>query len=123
MTSLEASGGDRERICVVAGTYDDQVTTSAAGPVVLRNGVGIEDPLSVVLDILRAYRRLAIEEGLRAIVPDASLAGTADSVPWRPLRQVFDAFADIRGVGFAKMTKALHPKRRGEETGQTADCG
>ena len=24
---------------------------------------------------------------------------------------VFDAFAGIRGVGFAKMTKALHPKR------------
>ena len=135
---------------MAAGTYDDPVTTSAAGPVVLRNGVGIEDPLSVVLDILRIYRRLAvsdplppasfgepdlrlanrggarisaaeiaailerrlaIEEDLRAIAPDASLAGTADSVPWRPLRQVFDAFADIRGVGFAKMTKALHPKR------------
>jgi hypothetical protein len=27
------------------------------------------------------------------------------------LRQLFDAFADIRGVGFSKMTKALHPKR------------
>ena len=25
--------------------------------------------------------------------------------------QLFDAFADIRGVGFSKMTKALHPKR------------
>src|SRR3984957_19297365 len=149
-TSLGASSGDGTRICGAAGTYDDQVTKSAAGPVVLRNGVGIEDPLSVVLDILRTYmrlavsdpmppasfgepdlrlanrggarisaaeiaaileRRLAIEAGLRAIVPDASLAGTGDSVPWRPLRQVFDAFADIRGVGFAKMTKALHPKR------------
>jgi hypothetical protein len=32
-------------------------------------------------------------------------------VPWQPLRQLFDAFADIRGVGFSKMTKALHPKR------------
>ena len=32
-------------------------------------------------------------------------------MPWLPLRQLFDAFADIRGVGFAKMTKALHPKR------------
>jgi hypothetical protein len=126
------------------------VTTSAVGPLVLRNGVGIADPLSVVLDILRAYGRLAvtdprppmafgepdlrlanrggarisaaeiatilerrttIEEGLRAIDPDASLAGAADLVPWRPLRQVFGAFADIRGVGLAKMTKALHPKR------------
>jgi hypothetical protein len=32
-------------------------------------------------------------------------------VPWLPLRELFDAFAGIRGVGFAKMTKALHPKR------------
>ena len=32
-------------------------------------------------------------------------------MPWLPLRQLFDAFADIRGVGFSKMTKALHPKR------------
>ena len=32
-------------------------------------------------------------------------------MPWQPLRQLFDAFAGIRGVGFAKMTKALHPKR------------
>jgi hypothetical protein len=32
-------------------------------------------------------------------------------VPWAPLKQLFDAFADIRGVGFSKMTKALHRKR------------
>ncbi|MGH3084008.1 MAG: DUF6308 family protein, partial [Gaiellaceae bacterium] len=25
--------------------------------------------------------------------------------------RLFDAFADIRGIGFAKMTKALHKKR------------
>ena len=56
-------------------------------------------------------RRRAIERALRAIAPHASLAGAADSVPWLPLRQLFDAFADIRGVGFSKMTKALHPKR------------
>ena len=56
-------------------------------------------------------RRHAIERALRSIAPDASLAGPADAVPWLPLRQLFDAFADIRGVGFAKMTKALHPKR------------
>ena len=56
-------------------------------------------------------RRPAIERALRAIAPQASLAGAADSVPWPELRQLFDAFADIRGVGFAKMTKALHPKR------------
>ena len=56
-------------------------------------------------------RRPAIEQALREIAPNASLAGAAKSVPWLPLRQLFDAFADIRGVGFSKMTKALHPKR------------
>jgi len=56
-------------------------------------------------------RRHAIEPALRAIDPDASLAGAASSVPWLPLRQLFDAFADIPGVGLAKMTKALYPKR------------
>jgi Family of unknown function (DUF6308) len=56
-------------------------------------------------------RRGAIERALRAITPGASLAGAADSVPWPPLTQLFGAFAAIRGVGFSKMTKALHPKR------------
>ena len=32
-------------------------------------------------------------------------------MPWLPLRQLFGAFAGIRGVGYSKMTKALHPKR------------
>jgi hypothetical protein len=38
------------------------------------------------------------------------LAG-ASSIPWKPLTRLFDAFADIRGVGFSKMTKTLHRKR------------
>ncbi len=118
-------------------------------PVVLRNGVVIEDPLGVVLGLLTAYqldtggpsrpesfgepdlrlanrdgarisaaeiaatleRRPAIEQALRAIAPDASLAGAADSVPWLPLGQLFGAFAGIRGVGMSKMTKALYRKR------------
>lgn len=117
--------------------------------VVLRNGVTIEDPLSVVLGFLEAWhldfsgpprpgsfgepdlrlanragarisaaqiaailgRRGTIEQALQAIAPDASLAGTADSVPWLPLGQLFGAFAGIRGVGLSKMTKTLHPKR------------
>ena len=54
-------------------------------------------------------RRRAIEQALRGIAPDASLA--ARSVPWPSLKHLFDAFADIRGVGLSKMTKALHPKR------------
>src|SRR4029450_10165322 len=56
-------------------------------------------------------RRRGIERGRGAIAPEASLAGVANSVPWLPLRQLFDAFADIRGVGFSKMTKSLHRKR------------
>jgi hypothetical protein len=125
------------------------VTTTPFRPVVLRNGVVIEDPLGVVLGFLTAYRldtggpsrpesfgepdlRLAnrdgarisaaeiaailerhraIERALRAIAPDASLAGAADSVPWLPLGQLFGAFAGIRGVGMSKMTKALYRKR------------
>jgi len=56
-------------------------------------------------------RRRAIERALRGIAPHASLAAGQKAVPWPMLTQLFDAFADIRGVGFSKMTKALHPKR------------
>jgi hypothetical protein len=56
-------------------------------------------------------RRREIERALRRIRPDASLSGPAASIPWAPLTRLFDAFAGIRGVGFSKMTKALHPKR------------
>jgi Family of unknown function (DUF6308) len=56
-------------------------------------------------------RRDEIERTLRAIRPAASLAEPTGSIPWLGLTRLFDAFADIRGVGFAKMTKALHPKR------------
>jgi hypothetical protein len=56
-------------------------------------------------------RDRAIERALGAIAANASLAGPATAVPWAPLRQLFDAFADIRGIGFSKMTKALHYKR------------
>ena len=56
-------------------------------------------------------RRSEIEGALREIRPAASLADTASAIPWLPLTRLFDAFSDIRGVGFSKMTKALHPKR------------
>jgi Family of unknown function (DUF6308) len=118
-------------------------------PVVLRNDVGIDDPLKVVLGFLEAWRidvgessrpasfgeadlrlanrggarisaaeiaavlerRSAIQRALRAIAPDASLAGPATSVPWVALRRLFDAFADIKGIGLSKTTKTLHPRR------------
>jgi hypothetical protein len=56
-------------------------------------------------------RRGEIERALRRVHPDASLADATSSIPWIPLTQLFDAFGDIRGVGFSKMTKALHRKR------------
>ena len=49
-----------------------------------------------------------IERALRQIDRDASLV---ESVPWAALTELFDNFAGIHGVGFSKMTKALHPKR------------
>ena len=60
--------------------------------------------IAVVLE-----RRGRIERALRSIPPEASLA--EESVPWLALTRLFDAFADISGIGFSKMTKALHPKR------------
>lgn len=118
-----------------------RVTANSFPPVVLRNGVDIEDPVSVVLGSLEApspfevsdpsrptsfgepdlrlanragarisaaqtaailERRRAIEQALQAIAPDASLTGAADSLPWLPLRQLFGAFADIRGSAFRR---------------------
>ena len=56
-------------------------------------------------------RREAIERALLGLDQQASLAGAASLVPWQPLELLFGAFADIRGVGLSKTTKALHPKR------------
>jgi hypothetical protein len=56
-------------------------------------------------------RRGEIERALRNIHADASLADATSSIPWVPVTRLFDAFADIRGIGFSKMTKALHRKR------------
>jgi Family of unknown function (DUF6308) len=56
-------------------------------------------------------RREEIERALREIPHAASLADPTRSIPWVPLARLFDGFADIRGVGFSKMTKALHRKR------------
>ena len=56
-------------------------------------------------------RRAEIEHALRKVHSDASLTDPTSSIPWMPLTRLFDGFADIRGVGFSKMTKALHRKR------------
>lgn len=54
-------------------------------------------------------RRGQIEAALRELPFATSLAGSA--VPWPPLTELFAGFGEIRGLGFAKMTKALHGKR------------
>lgn len=54
-------------------------------------------------------RRRRIEAALREIPVDASLA--AHTVPWAALTRLFGGFGEISGIGFAKMTKALHGKR------------
>jgi uncharacterized protein DUF6308 len=56
-------------------------------------------------------RRRQIESALLEIQAEASLARPARSIPWAPLTRLFEAFADVHGIGFSKMTKALHRKR------------
>jgi len=135
MTIVGARRDQDARHCCT-GSYDERVTTSSVRPVVLRHGVGIEDPLRVVLGFLKAPGRfdvsdparpasfgepdlrlanrvgarisaaqiaailgrgLRIERALRDIPPGASLSEEVDSVPWLPLGQLFEAFADISG--------------------------
>jgi hypothetical protein len=75
----------------------------------LANRQGARISAAQITAVLR--RRRAVESALRAIPHDASLAWPANEVPWLPLEQLFEAFAGIAGVGFSKMTKALHSKR------------
>jgi len=75
----------------------------------LANRGGARISAAQIAEILE--RRRSIERALRSLAPDASLIGAANTVSWPVLRRLFDGFADISGVGFAKATKALHPKR------------
>ena len=75
----------------------------------LANRGGARISAAQIAEILE--RRRSIERALRSLAADASLAGRSNTVSWPALRRLFDGFADIRGVGFAKATKALHPKR------------
>jgi Family of unknown function (DUF6308) len=75
----------------------------------LANRGGARISAAEIAAILR--RRREIERALREIEPDASLTDVIGSIPWISLTQLFDAFDDVHGVGFSKMTKALHPKR------------
>jgi Family of unknown function (DUF6308) len=75
----------------------------------LANRAGARISVAEIAAILE--RQDEIERALRRLAPDASLADAAGSIPWSALTRLFDAFADIHGVGFSKMTKALHRKR------------
>jgi hypothetical protein len=75
----------------------------------LANRGGARISAAQISEILE--RRPQIEGALSEIGPDASLMDASRAIPWIPLTRLFDGFADIRGVGFSKMTKALHRKR------------
>jgi Family of unknown function (DUF6308) len=91
-------------------TYDPSRPASFAESDLKRaNRGGARISATEIASILE--RRMEIERALREIDSDASLADAVSSIPWIPLTQLFDSFHDIRGVGFSKMTKALHPKR------------
>jgi len=97
-------------------TYSSYEAEEGSGPVSfdesdlrLANRGGARISAAEIAAILE--RRDEIERGLREIRPDSSLAAATSSIAWVPLTRLFDAFADIRGVGFSKMTKALHKKR------------
>src|SRR5919108_774228 len=96
--------------------YSGYETDSPSGPssfdeadLRLANRGGARISAAEIAAILE--RRPVIEGALHRIRPDASLADETSSIPWMPLTELFDAFADIRGVGFSKATKALHRKR------------
>ena len=97
-------------------TYSSYEAEEGSGPVSfdesdlrLANRGGARISAAEIAAILE--RREEIERALREIRPDSSLAAATSSIAWVPLTRLFDAFADIPGVGFSKMTKALHKKR------------
>ncbi len=52
-----------------------------------------------------------IEDALRRIPGELSLAAPVEEIPWDALHALYAAFGGIPGVGLAKTTKALHKKR------------
>jgi hypothetical protein len=91
------------------GAPRDDALSSSFGEADLRSANRGGARISAVEVAAILERRTEIEGALNAIPPAASL--TRRSVPWAELTRLFDAFGGIRGVGFSKMTKALHPKR------------
>jgi Family of unknown function (DUF6308) len=96
--------------------YSSLETNDSSGPssfdesdLRLANRGGARISAAEIAAILK--RRGEVERALGQLDPDTSLMDATSSIPWVPLTRLFDAFADIHGVGFSKMTKALHRKR------------
>ena len=96
--------------------YPSRETDESSGPASfgesdlrLANRGGARISAAQIAAILE--RRGEVEQALGQLDPDASLMDATSSIPWTPLTRLFDAFADIHGVGFSKMTKTLHKKR------------
>ncbi len=56
-------------------------------------------------------RKAEVEDALRRIPGDATLADQGEEIPWDALHDLYGAVGGISGVGLAKATKALHKKR------------
>jgi hypothetical protein len=100
LTFLETYGSDEPDDPPAANRFDERDLRRA-------NRGGARISAAEIASVLE--RQTQIEAALRAIDPAASL--TDRSVPWAELTQLFEGFAGLRGVGLAKTTKALHPKR------------
>lgn len=94
-------------------SYDSQPVLADAtwrrGDAQIANRIGARMS-SQEIDSLLA-RKDTIEDALRRIPGDASLAGKDEEIPWDALGDLYKATARISGVGLAKATKALHKKR------------
>jgi hypothetical protein len=90
-----------------AGERDGSPGQFSAADLRRANGGGARISAAEQAAILSRRRR--IDVSLAGLPVGASLA--SKRVAWGTLTRLFDAFAEIRGVGFSKMTKTLHPKR------------
>ena len=92
--------------------------TRSITPVSLRDDIEIQDPLQVVSGYLESWRFEAgdasssfDESDLRLANRGGARISAAEIAAILERRRTIElAFADIRGIGLSKMTKALHPK-------------
>jgi Family of unknown function (DUF6308) len=95
-----------------SSSYDAYVPSDSAfdeADLRLANRGGARISAAQIAAILE--RREEIERALDQIDPRASLTSSTRAIPWSAVTLLFGAFADIHGIGFSKMTKALHRKR------------